>query len=258
MRVRTRRDARRGFTLIECLVVLSIVGLLAALVTVAVQQARESSRRIACVAHLREIGIALANHQGAHGNYPSSMAQPGPRPTAVSPTSAHCRLLPYLDQLALYNSLNLELAREDDSIPVAHNIANDTAARVRLGVFVCPSDSENALGPGNNYRACCGPHPLEFEGSLWPGGEGAFPGFLKLTPAQFTDGLSHTAGFSERLLGSRDKRFRRERDVWFSHLFALLDTVTSDDIRKACAADGEPPAFSTNDLGRNWIHGILV
>ena len=62
---------RVGFTLVELLVAISIIGTLMALVLPAVQKARESSRRMSCQNNLRQIGIAFTSHHNQFTVFPS-------------------------------------------------------------------------------------------------------------------------------------------------------------------------------------------
>ncbi len=65
---------RCGFTLVELLVVISIIGMLVALLLPAIQAARESARRTQCTSNLRQIGLAIDQYidrQGARGKFPN-------------------------------------------------------------------------------------------------------------------------------------------------------------------------------------------
>lgn len=68
--MRRKRHQSRGFTLIEILIVISIIVVLIALLLPAMQQAREQARRIQCVNHMQQIGIALHAYQSAHNSLP--------------------------------------------------------------------------------------------------------------------------------------------------------------------------------------------
>jgi prepilin-type N-terminal cleavage/methylation domain-containing protein len=100
---------RGGFTLVELLVVIIIIGVLIALLLPSVQSAREAARRASCANNLKQIGLALANHEAAKGYFPPSWL----RPTIQDPTSptfngwsTHSLLLPYLEQTGLASDLD--------------------------------------------------------------------------------------------------------------------------------------------------------
>jgi len=61
---------RAGVTMIELLIVVAILGILIALLLPAIQAAREAARQAACANNLKQIGIALANHEAQYGSFP--------------------------------------------------------------------------------------------------------------------------------------------------------------------------------------------
>src|SRR5262249_15488111 len=99
---RLRNEMRRGFTLIELIVVIAILAILIALLLPAVQAAREAGRRIQCAHNLKQIGIALHNYHVQLGSFPTggivSTSDAGSSPTSTG-LSWRGLMLPQLEQM---------------------------------------------------------------------------------------------------------------------------------------------------------------
>ena len=187
---------RRGFTLVEVLVVIAIIAILIALLLPAVQSAREAARRSSCQNNLRQMGIATHNFQSALGIFPPSFViDPGAILfTNNGSWSIHGRLLPYVEQGNAYLQVRLDLAWDD---PVNKSTGVPT---MRIPIFMCPSEVNDRVRVDSNGKPKVYPQNYGFNFGSWlvwdpvsnEGGDGAFFVNSRLTPASFRDGLSNT------------------------------------------------------------------
>lgn len=130
--VHRARNAARGFTLVELLVVVAIIGVLVALLLPAVQAARESSRRSQCANNLRQQGLALIGFEGEHRTLPVGCLDCLDNPKRFH--SWNSQILPWLEQAALRKQLDFTIA--------SYQPANIDVGGILLDVFLCPSTLE--------------------------------------------------------------------------------------------------------------------
>jgi len=142
--------SRRGFTLVELLVVITIIGILIALLLPAVQAAREAARRAQCQNNLKQLGLAMHNHHQAHGFFPSGgwgwfwVGDPDRGTGREQPGGWVYALLPYCEQEALYLDGS---DGQPDVLTAGQLEASGRRIQTPLTVYQCPTRRRPAAWP---------------------------------------------------------------------------------------------------------------
>jgi prepilin-type N-terminal cleavage/methylation domain-containing protein len=114
---------RRGFSLVELLVVLAVIAVLMGLLLPAVQRAREAANRASCANNLHQIGLALHHYENLYGQLP---------PSRMSPTGVTWAflILPQLEQGSGLQSTDAN---------TGYAKLKERAQRSTVVVYFCPS-----------------------------------------------------------------------------------------------------------------------
>lgn len=237
----------RGFTLVELLVAISIIGVLLGLLLPAVQQAREAARRMQCQNNLKQIGLAFQNYESSYRRFPPGyISRVDSVGNEIGPGWGWAsQILPQIEQSALHGQINFNLGIEHPS--------NRTARLQRIPSFLCPSDNPPAqwqavsrsLATGALIGPICDVAPANYVGmfgTFEPGVDG--DGVLfRNEPISFRSVLDGTS--STLLVGERG--FRLGEATWAG---AVTNAVIIPD-RTDGVGTGPPESASSLILGHS-------
>jgi len=206
----TLRPSPSAFTLVELLVVITIIGILIALLLPAVQAAREAARILQCQNNLKQLGLALHNYHTAFNCFPPA--------EHINANSYHCVsglgcrgcpiyivLLPYLEQSNIEDHYDYGNLRAGWGDWVLHDPIGNLLQRLPLAVYKCPSDNRPTprsnqrvyfavVGGANNPAATTG------YGSVYIDGLFIINRWCRF--ADISDGSSSTFAFGESVHGA--------------------------------------------------------
>lgn len=217
-----------GFTIVELLVVVAIIGVLVGLLLPAVQAAREAARRSACSNNLKQtsLGVLTYEHARRHfpyqGGSPELYASPVTTFTSNSYYSFLFLILPFIEQADVYNSaLSIAVSSSAGAYPWATDQLK--LRGTRIPGFECPSDpktialsSLNTSGRPTNYHCNSGDGISTFGNNYWIGMRSPFV-FCEPNPSRtqmvcrlsnVSDGLSKTLMLAEVVTATGDARVR--------------------------------------------------
>ena len=144
-RLSTALRSRSGFTLVELLVVIAVIGILVSLLLPAVQAAREAARRSACGNNLRQVALAAHNYESTHRQLPiGNSYNTGIDGTWDSPGGRMYRswivpTLPFLEESSRYDLIDQNRNQLDDTVN-ASGVSNRWVVQQLLPVVICPAD----------------------------------------------------------------------------------------------------------------------
>jgi prepilin-type processing-associated H-X9-DG protein len=201
---------RRGFSIIEILVIIGVIAINLALLVPAIQQSREDARTRSCKNQLKQLGLAIHNYYDTHRGLPPGWVSKEGMPGLGSRIGWQTFILPYLDQAPLYVRIDFQKPPHDTNnkpLPLF---------QTKLPIYRCPADPAPDLNPlrgeyaTSNYSGNYGHIPAPRLGSLgisdvWPGAmeapmwsRGLFARNTIVRFQDVTDGLSNTLLIGER------------------------------------------------------------
>jgi prepilin-type N-terminal cleavage/methylation domain-containing protein/prepilin-type processing-associated H-X9-DG protein len=181
---------RRGFTLVELLVVIAIIGILVALLLPAVQAAREAARRTKCINNLKQMTLAVMNHESAKKRLPPGQLSGDESPACDSSsgktyTNWAIEILPYMEEQPLYDRYDQKAFNADPvNLPVLQTI---------LPFQVCPTDPNGGRIGTPQYAG----YPYQYAASSYRGVCGR--GFYNSINQYFDSHRAHDAAPKLRL-----------------------------------------------------------
>jgi prepilin-type N-terminal cleavage/methylation domain-containing protein len=149
-RLHRNAHGRRAFTLIELLVVIAIIAILIGLLLPAVQKVREAASRSTCTNNLKQIGLALHNHESSLGYFPTAGAQSAAMGQLNTPFRIEgwaAQILPYIEQD------NLDKHVRATGPMTWTSALGKQPTEIKVKTFNCPSRGDGRMSVTASWNA---------------------------------------------------------------------------------------------------------
>jgi prepilin-type N-terminal cleavage/methylation domain-containing protein len=194
------RQAKSGFTLLELLIVLAIIGILVGMLLPATRSVREASRRTQCMNNLRQLGLAALNYENALGEFPMAVGlRDSNGELSERPFSGLISLMPFIEQNNVHDQIVNATEFNQTSYPAygpEFSNANYPPWTMQIPRLDCPSSmpAETDFGQ-TNYAFSVGDAARGLYRLKKP--RGAFGCFVATKFSDVTDGSSNTIAMAE-------------------------------------------------------------
>lgn len=263
---------RNGFTLLELLTVIGVIGVLVCLLLPAIQSAREAARRMSCSNNFKQVALGVAQYHDAFGILPPHGTgtfnhQNDPAKTNQFRLSFLVSITPFVGQSALWEMLNAPLTGQPPGSP--NNFADDWSMEPTIenepqdhvypamgpspstgayepwnadvAVYRCPSDPGIGLPSlgRTNYAACLGDAIEGLDEGLW----------------RYENGIWSPSGESQMAATGRGAFVPRMTTQWADITDGLSNTILLGEI---CTGLGDEDSRTVPSLGNGWDDGVLT
>jgi prepilin-type N-terminal cleavage/methylation domain-containing protein/prepilin-type processing-associated H-X9-DG protein len=282
----TRRGSRprHGFTLVELLVVIAIIGILVALLLPAIQAAREAARRAQCSNNLRQLALAMIQHESTHKHLPTAgwwgswVGDPDRGYDSRQPGGWIYNILPFIEQQQIHDlgaglttNQKWPVFQQRDALTISYlncptrrasipypNGSGHTPINSRKSTLHARSDYAANAGDIEVLEQQCG---TIYPGSLaeadagktgWPPSQKDFNGTaycgsaIKLSAV--TDGLSKTYILGERYLNPDDYETGLDHGDDWSMWAGFQDDICRSTFYNPATGDNRVPVQDTPHL----------